>query len=113
LFHPATITQRVGRVHNSLYEIVADDYASVTPVTFDLLRLVTGAKVIYDFQACVGKQRGRVRFLLKSLSFSDYLSVPLWNGNIFRPSGYAIPERLHVIDLVVNRQSVEASRRNG
>jgi len=40
------------------HQVVAHDYATVTPLAFDLLRLVTGgAKVIYDFQDCVSEPR--------------------------------------------------------
>ena len=52
------MTQRVGSVDNDLDQIVAHNDAAVTPLAFDLLRLVTGgAKVIYDFQDCVSVPR--------------------------------------------------------
>jgi hypothetical protein len=53
-------------------------YAAVTPVAFDLLRLVTGgAKVIYDFKHCFGKQfRGYIASVIELKWEQDLESPP-------------------------------------
>jgi hypothetical protein len=55
--HPKTIANHVGRINDELYQIVTDEHASMAPMTFDFLSLVTGsAKIIDDLQNCFYKQ---------------------------------------------------------
>ncbi|MGQ0761790.1 MAG: hypothetical protein ACT4OT_07220 [Acidobacteriota bacterium] len=57
---PRSIRWRVWYIDNNFNQIVAGHHTAVTPMTLNLLRLVTcGAKVIYDFQDCFSKQFGR------------------------------------------------------
>ena len=51
------IANQVGRVNDELYQIVTDEHASMAPMTFDLLSLVTGStKIVDDLQDCLNQQ---------------------------------------------------------
>ena len=57
LLHPAAIANQVRRVNDKLYQIVTDENASMTPMTFDFLGLVAGStKIFDDLQNCLCKQ---------------------------------------------------------
>src|SRR5436309_8028323 len=51
LFHPLTAFDRVRHIDDHPDEVVPVQYPTLTPMAFELLRLITGgAEMIYDFQ---------------------------------------------------------------
>jgi len=77
LLHPAAIANQVRRVNDKLYQIVTDENASMTPMTFDFLSLVTGGtEVIDDLQDCLYKQFRRHVASVIELKWEQDLESP-------------------------------------
>jgi len=76
-FHPLTIFGRVRHVNDDSHEIVSVEDATMTPVAFDFLCLVTGrAEVVHDLQNGFGEPfRGHIPSIIE-LEREQYLESP-------------------------------------
>src|SRR6187401_2365926 len=53
---------------------------------------------------------GRIGFEVLQTLVQDF-AVPIGNGNRLRSGRYSVPQRLQVVDLLVDRQVIETGRR--
>lgn len=56
---------------------------------------------------------GHLATTVCSEAFTNYLTMPVRNGYLFRMLGEIVPKRLNVFELLVRRQLVEPRRRKG
>ena len=77
VFHPTPITREIRYVDNQLHKVITDDYSTLSPMSFDLLRLVAGgAKVIDDLEDCFGQPLTKHRAAIIELKREQHLEAP-------------------------------------